>query len=78
MLVGVWCLAYPRFTQLSFRDLCPQAEKRAAYRAMVTCPMGAIRLRKPDPLVKDVIQKDFPIAVDVERLPGGYRLPEGS
>lgn len=36
--------------------------------------MGAIRLRKPDPMVKDVIQRDFPIPIDAESLPDVYQL----
>jgi len=41
---------------------------------MVTCPYGAIRLRKPDPVVKSVVEEDFPIPVDPEALPGIYHL----
>lgn len=51
-----------------------QQETRRAYQAMVTCPAGAIRLRKPDPLVKDVIEHDFPLLLDGEALPGIYHL----
>lgn len=51
-----------------------EPETRAAYRAMVTCPVGAIRLRRPDPLVKDVVMHDFPTPVDAEALPGVYLL----
>ncbi len=51
-----------------------EAETRAAYRAMVTCPIGAIRLRKPDPVVKDVVRHDFPTPLDAEALPGVYLL----
>lgn len=46
-----------------------QEEKRGAYRAMVACPTGSIRLDSPDPLVKDTLT-DFPFPVDSERLPG--------
>jgi glyoxylase-like metal-dependent hydrolase (beta-lactamase superfamily II) len=52
----------------------PQGEKRRAIQAMVSCPYGAIRLRKPDPLVKAVVEQDFPIPVDPEALPGVYHL----
>lgn len=52
----------------------PQEEKRRAFQAMVTCPYGAIRLRRPDPLVKAVVEHDFPIPVDPEHLPGVYHL----
>lgn len=51
-----------------------QEETRRAFQAMVTCPYGAIRLRKPDPLVKAVVEEDFPIPVDPELLPGVYHL----
>jgi ferredoxin/glyoxylase-like metal-dependent hydrolase (beta-lactamase superfamily II) len=51
-----------------------ETETRAAYRAMVTCPVGAIRLRKPDPLVKEVVTHDFPTPLDPVALPGVHLL----
>lgn len=51
-----------------------EIETRAAYRAMVTCPLGAIRLRKPDPLVKEVVTHDFPTPLDPMALPGVHLL----
>eukprot|EP00953_Heterococcus_sp_UTEX-ZZ885_P011946 6892-Heterococcus_DN1.PRE.2 len=50
-----------------------QDELRSAYRAMVSCPTGSIRLQRPDPMIKSVLE-DFPLAVDKERLPGVYHL----
>lgn len=41
---------------------------------MATCPYGAIRLRKPDPLVRAVLEEDFPIPVDSDALPGVFHL----
>jgi len=41
---------------------------------MVTCPNGAIRLKHPDPLVKEVVTHDIPKPVDEDRLPGVYHL----
>lgn len=56
------------------REPLDKNETRAAYRAMVTCSMGAIRLRKPDPLVKEVVMHDFPTPLDPVALPGVYFL----
>eukprot|EP00953_Heterococcus_sp_UTEX-ZZ885_P003919 2620-Heterococcus_DN1.PRE.2 len=50
-----------------------QDELRSAYRAMVSCPTGSIRLERPDPMIKEVLA-DFPLAVDEQRLPGVYHL----
>lgn len=41
---------------------------------MVSCPVGAIRLYRPDRYVKKVIEEDFPIPVDAQNLPGVYHL----
>ncbi|KAG5182284.1 4Fe-4S single cluster domain-containing protein [Tribonema minus] len=48
-----------------------EQERREAYRAMVSCPTGSIRLEQPDALVKDA-RNDFPFPV--EGLPGVYHL----
>jgi len=47
--------------------------KLKAYQAMCSCPVGAIRLEKPDTLVKEALSM-FPVAVDVQHLPGIYYL----
>lgn len=49
-----------------------EEEKRRAFEAMVACPTGSIRLEKPDPLMKAVIN-DFPLRVD-EAVPNVYHL----
>jgi len=51
-----------------------QEEKRAAYAAMVSCPTGSIRLEQPDPLVTQVIESAFPLAIDSNRLPTVFHL----
>jgi hypothetical protein len=52
----------------------PQAERRAAIRAMVSCPTGSIRMATGDRLVKDVIAHDFPAPIHEAELPGVYHL----
>lgn len=48
---------------------------RKAVQAMVTCPSGSIRTTEPlGPLVRRVIEEDFPRDIDPERLPGVYHL----
>jgi ferredoxin len=44
-------------------------EKAQAYAAMISCPVGAIRTRNADPLVKQILQS-FPIPIDEEKIPG--------
>ena len=41
---------------------------------MVTCPTGSIRLEKPDPLVANVIDNGFPLAIDTKRIPTVFHL----
>lgn len=48
-------------------------EKMQAYAAMVSCPVGAIRTRKADPLI-DYAFDVFPAEIDPERIPGVYHL----
>lgn len=43
--------------------------KLRAYAAMISCPVGSIRLHEPDPLVKDAIML-LPAPIDPVRLPG--------
>jgi glyoxylase-like metal-dependent hydrolase (beta-lactamase superfamily II) len=59
---------------LTTPDHASQEEKLWAYRAMASCPAGAIRLRRPDPYVKEVVRSGFPIPVDEDALPGIYHL----
>ena len=47
--------------------------KLRAYAAMISCPVGSIRLRSPDPLVKDAT-KLLPAPIDPVRLPGILHL----
>lgn len=48
-------------------------EKIKAYAAMISCPVGSIRLKSPDPLVKEAFAA-LPNEIDPERLPGVYHL----
>lgn len=48
-------------------------EKLQAYAAMIACPVGAIRMYKPDPVAKQA-HLLFPAAIDSERLPGVMHL----
>lgn len=48
-------------------------EKIKAYAAMISCPVGSIRLKTPDPLVKEAFTA-LPNEIDPERLPGVYHL----
>jgi len=54
-------------------------DKLQAYAAMIACPVGSIRLKNPDPLVKDAIDA-FPAEIDPDRIPGvmhlGFHSPE--
>ncbi|CAM9266191.1 unnamed protein product [Phaeothamnion confervicola] len=50
-----------------------EEDLRAAYRAMISCPVGAIRTMRGDPFVKEVLN-DFPAPVDAVALPGVYLL----
>lgn len=53
--------------------------KLRAYAAMISCPVGSIRLHQPDPLVKDAATL-LPAPIDPVRLPGimhvGYHSSE--
>jgi ferredoxin len=51
-----------------------EGEKRSAFRAMVSCPTGSIRTEKGDMLLADVIEHEFPLAIDPQGLPGVYHL----
>ena len=46
-----------------------EQEKMSAYLAMIACPTGSIRLKSPDPLVKDALSA-FPVEIDGENIPG--------
>lgn len=50
-----------------------EKQKIQAYAAMITCPVGAIRLISPDLLVKNAMNV-FPAAIDPVRLPNVYHL----
>ena len=47
------------------------AEKLLAYAAMVACPVGAINVYQPDPLMFEALDL-FPMLIDPERLPNVY------
>ncbi|CAM9465770.1 unnamed protein product [Phaeothamnion confervicola] len=55
------------------RDPFGEDEALAAYRAMIACPTGSIRLERGDPLVKKALA-DLPHALDPARLPGVYHV----
>ena len=46
-----------------------EQEKISAYLAMIACPTGSIRLKSPDPLVKDALSA-FPVEIDGDNIPG--------
>lgn len=48
-------------------------EKLRAFAALLSCPVGAIRTRSPDPLMKEALYL-FPTAINVEKLPGVLHL----
>ena len=48
-------------------------DKLRAYAAMISCPVGSIRLHSPDPLVKKALQL-LPAPIDPVRLPGVFHL----
>ena len=48
-------------------------EKMRAYAAMISCPVGSIRLNSPDPLVKKALNL-FPAPLDPVKLPGVFHL----
>lgn len=48
-----------------------ESDTLAACAAIVACPVGAIRLRQPDPAVKAALDL-FPVEIDPVRLPGVF------
>jgi len=50
-----------------------EEETTKALQAMVTCPTGSIRTRKPEKMVKTV-RDSFPLAVDSKRIPQVFHL----
>eukprot|EP01038_Epipyxis_sp_PR26KG_P014530 gene14530-19507_t len=50
-----------------------QNEKLSTYAAMIACPVGSIRTKEPDPLIKTALDV-FPAELDPKSIPGVMHL----